>query len=88
MQTKQNHFLKVSRALALALSLCATAVLVAVPTVQAQAAPAKVKQKTFASPDEAAKAAAEAVAAHDRKTLVSIFGPGSERMLVLRRCGG
>jgi len=80
MQTKQNSFVKVSRALALALSLCATAVLVDVSAVQAQTASAKVKQKTFASPEEAAKAAAEAVASHDRKTLASIFGPGSERL--------
>jgi len=80
MQTKQNSFVKVSRALALALSLCATAVLVDVSAVQAQTASAKVKQKTFASPEEAAKAAAAAVASHDRKTLASIFGPGSERL--------
>ena len=78
MLTKQNRFAKALRTAAL--SLWGLAAVAAIAPVAAQAASRKVVQKTFASPEEAAKAAAEAVASHDRKTLASIFGPGSERL--------
>ena len=41
----------------------------------------KAKQKTFASPEEAAKAAIAAAKAGDSKELTAIFGPGSEKVL-------
>ncbi len=41
----------------------------------------KAKQKTFASPEEAAKAAIAAAKAGDSKELTAIFGAGSEKVL-------
>ena len=41
----------------------------------------KAKQKTFASPEEAAKAVIAAAKAGDSKALTAIFGPGSEKVL-------
>jgi len=38
-------------------------------------------QKTFASPDDAGKALAEAAKAGSHETLVAIFGPGSQDII-------
>jgi hypothetical protein len=45
------------------------------------AAAGKAQQKTFASPEEAAKAVIAAATAGDSKALSAIFGPGSEKVL-------
>lgn len=45
------------------------------------AAAGKAHQKTFASPEEAAKAVIAAAKAGDSKELAAIFGPGSEKVL-------
>ena len=60
---------------------------IAAPATWAQAASAPpaaksaVKQLTFASPEEAAKALADAVRAKDRNALLAVVGPGSSEWL-------
>jgi hypothetical protein len=44
-------------------------------------AAATVKQRTFASPEEAMKAMGEALKSHDVKALEAIFGPGSKDLI-------
>ena len=44
-------------------------------------AAATVKQRTFASPEEAVKAMGEALKSHDVKALEAIFGPGSKDLI-------
>ena len=56
--------------------VCALATASSVP--DASAATAKAKQKTYASPEEAAKALTDALKAGDNAGLLAIFGPGSE----------
>ena len=46
-----------------------------------QGAATEVVQKTFASPDDAAKALVEAAKAGNRDALVAIFGPGSQDII-------
>jgi len=63
------------------LRLAASAVLVATVASSAPALAATVQQKTFASPEEAVKAAIAAARVGDDKELVAIFGPGSEEVM-------
>lgn len=44
-------------------------------------AAAKIKQKTFASPEDAVKALMDALRANDDKELLAIFGPGAESLV-------
>jgi hypothetical protein len=46
-----------------------------------QSTSATVKQRTFASPEEAVKAMGEALKSHDVKALEAIFGPGSKDLI-------
>ena len=57
------------------------AVLIAVGGSEALAQAAAPKQKTFNSPEAAARALIEAVRADDVKGLVALFGPGSEDLV-------
>ena len=57
------------------------ALLAAFVAASPAAAADKSKQKTFASPEEAAKAVIAAAKAGDSKELTAIFGPGSEKVL-------
>ena len=47
----------------------------------AQAAAKGVQQKTFASPEEAAKSLVEAMKSDDTKALIAILGPGSKQVI-------
>ncbi len=51
------------------------AALLLFPAAGSSASASKIRQKTFASPEEAVKAFIDAMKAHDRKELSSIFGP-------------
>jgi hypothetical protein len=79
MQTNRKEFTEVRRTLVLSVGALVTAAAIAL--VPGEVAAAKAAQKTFASPEEAVKAAVDAVGAHDRKALKSILGPDSERLL-------
>ena len=61
--------------------MIASVAALAVVTTNAATAADKAKQKTFASPEEAAKAVIAAAKAGDSKELAAIFGPGSEKVL-------
>jgi len=57
------------------------AVLIALSGFEGMAQAAALKQKTFQSPDAAAKALVTATRAHDVKALVALFGPGSDDLI-------
>jgi hypothetical protein len=68
-------------ALALGVALAFPMPIEAQSPVSPPAAKSAVKQRTFASPDEAAKALVDAVRAKDRNALLAVAGPGSAAWL-------
>ena len=69
-----------TRSLARSAMVAFVAAFAMVATIAAEAA-GKAQAKTFASPDEAAKAVIAAAKAGDSKQIAAIFGPGSEKVL-------